>query len=112
MALSSEKKELYTRKEMLMGLGEAIKRHNTLHKTITAGVATKHQRDEYELITEALNRIELPLGFDCDGDGIPDTIEIFAKTAKTSCCRIIQTTSPRKNTSSGRKPIKKKKRRG
>lgn len=98
--------ETFTRKEMMMGLGEAIKRHNTLHKTITAGVADQTQRDEYELITEALNRIELPLGFDCDGDGIPDTVEIFAKTAKTSCCRIIPTTSPRKKSSSGRKPIK------
>ena len=104
--------DTFTRKEMLMGLGEAIKRHNLLHKTITSGVATQVQRDEYELITEALNRIELPLGFDCDGDGIPDTVEIFARTAKTSCCRIIQTTSPRKKTSSGRKPIKKKKSRG
>jgi hypothetical protein len=90
MALNSTKKEeVYIRKEMLMGLGEAIKRHNLLHKTITAGVATQVQRDEYELITEALNKIELPLGFDCDDDGIPDTVEIFAKTAKTSCCRII-----------------------
>lgn len=101
--------ETYIRKEMQMGLGEAIKRHNLLHKTITAGVATQVQRDEYDLITEALNKIELPLGFDCDGDGIPDTVEIFARTAKTSCCRIIETKSPRKKTSSGRKPIKKKK---
>lgn len=91
--------EPFFKKKMAMGLGEAIQRHNTLHKTITSGIATKEMKDEYKLITDALNGIKLDLGFDCDEDGIPDTIEVFAKTAKTSCCRLIPTSSGRRKKS-------------
>ena len=97
-------KDSFFKKKMAMGLGEAIQRHNTLHKLITSGVAKEETRSEYDLITNALNNIKLDLGFDCDEDGIPDTIEVFAKTAKTSCCRLIPTTSGRrKRKKSGRK---------
>lgn len=88
--------ETYFKKKMAMGLGEAIQRHNTLHKKITSGIASQEAKDEYNLITDALNNIQLDLGFDCNEDGIPDTIEVFAKTAKTSCCRLIPTTSGRR----------------
>ena len=76
-----------------MGLGEAIVRHNTLHKIITTGIASEEQRKEYALITEAMNDVMLDLGFDCNGDGIPDDIQIFEQTANTSCCRINPTSS-------------------
>ena len=75
--------------QMQVGLGEAIERHNLLHKRITAGIASQEERDEYKLLSSALNEIKLDLGFDCDGDGVPDTIEIFHTTAKTSCCRFV-----------------------
>jgi hypothetical protein len=29
------------------------------------------------------------LGFDCNADAVPDTVEIFQQSAKTSCCRIL-----------------------
>jgi hypothetical protein len=78
--------------QMQVGLGEAIERHNLLHKRITAGIASPEEKDEYKLLSTALNEIKLDLGFDCDDDGVPDTIEIFHTTAKTSCCRFIPTT--------------------
>ena len=80
-------------KRLQMGLGEAIERFNLLHSKKTRGIASPVEKDEHILIMDALNQTKLDLGFDCDGDGIPDTIEIFARTAKTSCCRIAPTSS-------------------
>jgi len=79
--------------KMQVGLGEAIERHNTLYKRMSAGLATTEEREEYKLLSTALNEIKLDLGFDCDDDGVPDTIEIFHQTASTSCCRFIPTDS-------------------
>lgn len=79
-----------------MGLGEAIQRLNNLHSKKGRGIATQQEKDEHELILEALNQTKLDLGFDCNDDGIPDSIEIFAKSAQTSCCRIIETQPERR----------------
>jgi len=93
---------------MQVGLGEAIERHNTLHKKITSGVANTEEKDEYKLLSAALNEIKLDLGFDCNDDGVPDTIDIFHATAKTSCCRFIPSsekkTTKRKSTSRAASP--------
>lgn len=88
-------------KQMQVGLGEAIKRVNHLHAKVTRRLATEPEREEHELLMEALDNIKIDLGFDCDGDGIPDSIEIFTATAKTSCCRLVDFDAP--------KPKKKKK---
>ena len=88
---------------MQMGLGEAIKRLNHLHSKRGRGIATTDEKTEHDLILDALNQTKLDLGFDCNDDGIPDTIEIFARSAKTSCCRIIDTTSERRSTSKTRR---------
>ena len=98
-------------KEIKMPLGDAIVRHNTLHKMITGGVASANDRKEYEMISNALNNIELSLGFDCDGDGIPDTVDIFTQSAATSCCRlppVPKGKKTKKSKSSSRSRIKKK----
>ena len=87
--------------QMQVGLGEAIERHNLLHKRITAGIASQEEKDEYKLLSTALNEIKLDLGFDCNDDGVPDTIEIFHQTASTSCCRFIPA-------SEGKKTVKRK----
>ena len=84
-------------KTLQMGLGEAIQRLNMLHAKITRGVATPDDRKEHELILEALNETKLDLGFDCNLDGVPDTVAIFAQSAKTSCCRILPTTGSRRS---------------
>lgn len=82
--------------KMQVGLGEAIERHNTLYKRMSAGLASTQERDEYTLLSTALNEIKLDLGFDCNDDGVPDTIEIFHQTAQTSCCRFVPAPPKRK----------------
>jgi hypothetical protein len=93
-------------KEVKMGLGEAFRRLDKLGSKRDRGIATSDERAEYELLMSALNEIELDLGFDCDNDGVPDTIDIFNQTASTSCCRLLpssKTKSRRTKTSSRRK---------
>ena len=101
-------------KKMQVGLGEAIRRVNTLHSKLGRGIASETEKSEHSLLMDALNEIKIDLGFDCDGDGIPDTIEVFARTAQTSCCRLIPADAApapkRRRTSSRAKkaPVKKK----
>jgi len=72
-----------------MGLGEALGRLNTLQSIINAGFGTTEQKAEYKLILSALNVIRLNIGFDCNNDGVPDTVEIFQQSANTGCCRLL-----------------------
>ena len=90
--------KISNRKEMKLGLGEAIKRINRLHVRVSSGLSSLSEKEELSLLMEALNEIEIDLGFDCNDDGVADTIEIFAQTAKTSCCRL----TPTKGKSSSR----------
>jgi hypothetical protein len=83
---------------MQMGLGEAMKRLIMLHTKVAGGFATPEERAERLLILDALNEIKLDLGFDCNADGIPDTIQIFAQSAETACCRLIPADSSRRET--------------
>jgi len=83
--------EKHVSKTMEMGLGEAVKRLLQVeilrqHGLVTISESMKEERD---LIFAALNTHKLHLGFDCDGDDQPDTVEIFAKSAATSCCRLV-----------------------
>ena len=82
-----------SRKQMQVGLGEAIQRLLKLEFRLVNGHNSDPDMEERKMLLEALNLQHIDLGFDCDGDGIPDTVEIFAKSAETSCCRI--TTAPR-----------------
>ena len=86
-----------------MGLGEAIQRLNNLHSKKGRGIATQDEKTEHDLILEALNQTKLDLGFDCNGDGMPDSIEIFSRSAKTSCCRIIDTKTERRPSNNRRR---------
>ena len=72
-----------------VGLGEAITRVNYLDNRLIRSIGTEEQRVELALLMDALNKIQIDLGFDCDGDGVPDSIEIFTATATTSCCRLV-----------------------
>lgn len=76
-------------KQLQVGLGEAIKRVNMLHTRIANRTASSVEKEEHGLLMNALDNIKIDLGFDCNGDGIPDSIEIFTTTAKTSCCRLL-----------------------
>ena len=75
--------------QMQVGLGEVILRLNNLHSKKGRGIASDDEKAEHDMLLDALNKTLLDLGFDCNGDSVPDTIEIFQASAKTSCCRIV-----------------------
>jgi hypothetical protein len=77
-------------KEVKIGLGEAVSRLLKLELTRINGLYKMPELaiKERDMLFSALNEIKIDLGFDCDGDGVPDTVEIFEQSANTSCCRI------------------------
>lgn len=85
-------------KVMQMGLGEAINRLVRVNTMLSARVAAipEDTLAEREMIIEALNQFQLDLSFDCNSDGVPDTVEIFERSAATSCCRILPFDSDRR----------------
>ncbi len=100
----------------VLGLGEAINRLirvEMMHASGYGGVP-EDLKEERRLIVEALDQqYQLDLGFDCNMDGIPDTIEIFMQSAQTSCCRILpmgpaQPKPPKKRAGSRKKATKAK----
>ena len=99
---STEPTQLKGVMEIRMGLGEAIIRSNSLQIKIQAGIANPQEKEEYKMIMDALNNIQVDLSFDCDGDGIPDTVEIFKQSANTSCCRLVETETSRKKSTNSR----------
>jgi hypothetical protein len=110
------KKSASVTKTMQMGLGEAIQRLFRLESKLKNGHTTvpDQDRDERRMILDALNTHKLDLGFDCNSDGVPDTIEIFARSAETACCKIVssdtsrsaKTTSSRRTTTTSRRAAK------
>lgn len=90
-----------------LGVGEAIRRLIRVEMMFARGLTPgKELLDESSLIVEALNKeYQLDLGFDCNGDGIPDSIEIFAKSAETACCRLVED-KPKKTRGSSRESTK------
>lgn len=77
-------------KKVRLGLGEAMSRLLKIELTRINGLHDMPQVaiKERDMLFEALNKVKIDLGFDCDGDGVPDTVEIFEQSANTSCCRI------------------------
>lgn len=80
--------EVQINKYLHMGLGEAIRRLLDVEIQYRHGQRGETLVKERNLILSALNRVELQIGFDCNSDGTPDTVEIFQQAAETSCCRI------------------------
>jgi hypothetical protein len=87
-----------------LGLGEAIRRLIRIEMMYATGAYPDVALiEESKLIVEAFNlQYQLDLGFDCNMDGIPDTIEVFAKSAETACCRIVPDAKPKKVRGSSR----------
>jgi len=90
-------------KTMKMGLGAAIRRLMDVEKKYQAGMRNAEITTERNLLLEALDRLELDIGWDCDDDGVPDTVEIFKQSAATSCCRILPGAGSRKKAPGGDK---------
>ena len=94
------------RKELQVGKGEGLLRLIQIEfKRAKGMVPSAEASTERDLLIEAFNQEQLSLGFDCDNDGVPDDIRIFAETAKTSCCRLlpVDTSRSRRTTSSRKK---------
>lgn len=91
-------------KSLKMGLGEAIQRLMHVELLRNRGIAAipENVRAERDLIVQALNSHQLDLGFDCNEDGVPDSVEIFQKAAETSCCRILPADTSRRAVSPAR----------
>jgi hypothetical protein len=83
-----------TSKKIKVGLGEAVQRLLAVEMRLMNGLAKVEKKDiaQRQLILEALNLTQLDLGFDCNEDGTPDTIDIFEQAADTSCCRVVSDT--------------------
>ena len=79
-------------KALSLGLGAAVERLINLHTRVSMGVATSAQREERRMILEALNVIPLDLDFACSIERAPKTVELFQKSAQTSCCRLVPPT--------------------
>jgi len=92
-------------KAMQMGLGEAIQRLMRVEVLLQQGLARvpESSRSERQLILDALNTMKLDLGFDCNDDEVPDSVDIFKMSAETSCCRILPADTSRTSTAGGRR---------
>ena len=75
-----------------LGLGEAVKRLVDVEFAYRTGIGEMPEDllTERRLLLDAMDHIRIEIAFDCNGDGIPDTVEISHKTAGTSCCRLQQ----------------------
>jgi len=86
---SKSPKNIEQFRQVKMGLGEALRRLILVEMRFRQGVGGQEDLDERNLILDALNQVQLDIGFDCNTDGVPDTVEIFKQTVQTSCCRIL-----------------------
>jgi hypothetical protein len=86
-----------------MGIGDGILRLLRVQQMYSMGIhkMPAHLLVERQMLIDALNQYELDLGFDCNEDGVPDTIEIFEQSASTSCCRILPRDWKRRPTKTG-----------
>jgi len=96
--------------EVRVGVGEAIRR--LIEVEFRYRQAREHMPeellDERELLVTALNQFELELGFDCNEDGVPDTVEVFQATVSQGCCRILPFDSSRSDIPGAQKKAKRR----
>ena len=83
-------------KQMMIGLGDALKR------MLKVELDRRHKRqsptesiEEVRMITEALNAHQIPLEMSCTIDPGVEGVLVFQKSVQTSCCRINSGSSSR-----------------
>lgn len=89
VSIRTAPQEFSVNRTMQIGLGEAIRRMIGLHTKATAGIASAEELSERDLLLQSMNAVKMDLGFDCNNDNVPDSIEMFEQAASTSCCRLI-----------------------
>ena len=85
-----------------LGLGEAIRRLIRVEMMYARGITPGTELlEESGLIVEALDKkFQLDLGFDCAEENVPEGIGIFAQSAATACCRLVEDVEPKVKSSS------------
>ena len=74
-----------------LGLGEAVQRLIQVEVAAALGIRVMPEAMvEAELLRKTLDQYDLEVAWDCDGDGAPDTVEIYEQAATTSCCRLVE----------------------
>jgi hypothetical protein len=75
-------------KKVTIGLGTAVRRMMVLDRQYRDGLATPAAKVERDLLVEALDQYPVHVVMDCKRDDVEEAdIEIFAKSAESSCCR-------------------------
>lgn len=89
--MAQKQKDVRHQQALHMGLGEAIQRLIHVEFMFRQGFGTVPEAllAERQMLLEALNVVPIQVGFDCNSDGVPDTVEIFEHAASTSCCRLV-----------------------
>lgn len=78
-----------SRKELTMGLGEALSRMMKVEMNRRARVAPAEESlKEFDMIVEALNAHRLTFEVDCEREPGVTGVEVFKRSAQTSCCRL------------------------
>lgn len=73
-----------------LGVGEAVQRLIRVELAAALGIRLMPEAiAEATLLRQTLDQYDLEVAFDCNEDGVPDTVEIYEKTANTSCCRLV-----------------------
>lgn len=86
-----------TVKPVKMALGDVIRRLMHIEFQGRLGGLSSDVQVERDMLLEALNVVPVVVGFDCNGDNIPDySVGLFKQAAATSCCRIQPAVSDRK----------------
>jgi hypothetical protein len=74
-----------------LGLGEAVQRLIRVELAAAMGVRLMPEAlAEANMLRDTLNQYDLEIAFDCNDDGVPDTVEIYQQAAETSCCRLVK----------------------
>ena len=73
-----------------LGLGEAVQRLIRVEVSAALGIRLPAEAMvEAELLRKTLDQYDLEVAWDCNDDGVPDTVEIYEQAASTSCCRLV-----------------------
>jgi hypothetical protein len=74
-----------------LGLGQAVQRLIRVEVSAALGIRVASEAlAEAELLRKTLDQYDLEVAWDCNDDGVPDTVEIYEQAASTNCCRLVE----------------------
>jgi hypothetical protein len=91
-------------KIVTLGLGEAVQRLIRVEVAHAMGLRVREDAlAEARMLRETMDQYDLQVAFDCNIDGVPDTVDIYQQAADTSCCRIVSVPTRRVATEAPRR---------